>query len=175
MTVMFTISKRTKKVENVSIIYGNRKPFTNKELQTYLDTKYYVYKAETTASFFAYTNKAAYGASNVKITFDNAASLVFSYINHDLFENFSIALGKTVEEVMYMYGEELTPDNNLSSPTNIAYTIGNEILGYAGVELMNDVNFSFDKGVVSMVELGLADAAKYADVFEFLSQEYVYS
>ena len=40
---------------------------------------------------------------------------------------------------------------------------------------MNDVNFSFDKGVVSMVELGLADAAKYADVFEFLSQEYVYS
>lgn len=174
MTVMFTISKRTKKVEKVTILYSN-KPFSNNDLVKYLNTKYYAYMPDTTPTFFAYTDKESYETSGVKITFDSATSLVFSYINHDLFENFSIALGKTREEVVYMYGEELTPDNNLSSPTNIAYTIGNEILGYAGVELMNDVNFSFDKGVVSMVELGLADAAKYADVFEFLSQEYVYS
>lgn len=172
--ITFNISKRTKKVEKVTILYSN-KPFSNNDLVKYLNTKYYAYKPETTTTFFAYTDKESYETSGVKITFDSAANLVFSYINHDLFENFSIALGKTREEVVYMYGEELTPDNNLSSPTNIAYTIGNEILGYAGVELMNDVNFSFDKGVVSMVELGLADAAKYDDVFEFLSQEYVYS
>ncbi|MBE6291134.1 MAG: hypothetical protein E7091_01775 [Bacteroidales bacterium] len=172
--ITFNISKRTKKVEKVAILYSN-KPFSNNDLVKYLNTKYYAYMPETTATFFAYTDKESYETSGVKITFDSTTNLVFSYINHDLFENFSIALGKTMEEVVYMYGEELTPDNNLSSPTNIAYTIGNEILGYAGVELMNDVNFSFDKGVVSMVELGLADAAKYDDVFEFLSKEYVYS
>jgi len=172
--ITFNISKRTKKVEKVAILYSN-KPFSNNDLVKYLNTKYYAYMPETTATIFAYTDKESYETSGVKITFDSTTNLVFSYINHDLFENFSIALGKTMEEVVYMYGEELTPDNNLSSPTNIAYTIGNEILGYAGVELMNDVNFSFDKGVVSMVELGLADAAKYDDVFEFLSKEYVYS
>ena len=171
MTVMFTISKRTKKVENVSIIYGNRKPFTNKELQTYLDTKYYVYKAETTASFFAYTNKAAYGASNVKITFDNAARLEFSYINHDLFEDFSIALGKTMDDVTYMYGEELTLID--SNEAMIEYEVGDEILGYAGVTLVDGVVFNFYNGAANQVEVKLASIVKTADVTAFLGKKYV--
>lgn len=171
MTVMFTISKRTKKVENVSIIYGNRKPFTNKELQTYLDTKYYVYKAETTASFFAYTNKAVYGASNVKITFDNAARLEFSYINHDLFEDFSIALGKTMDDVTYMYGEELTLID--SNEAMIEYEVGDEILGYAGVTLVDGVVFNFYNGAANQVEVKLASIVKTADVTAFLGKKYV--
>lgn len=172
--VTFNISKRTKKVEKVTVLYSN-KPFSNDELVSYLNTKYYAYKAETTASYFAYTDAATYATSNVKVTFDYAANLTFSYINHDLFEDFSIALGKTKDEVKYMYGEELTYDENLSSNSSLVYNIGDEILGYAGVALMTDVTFTFDAGVVSMVDLSLSDVAKTADVNNFLSSKYIYS
>lgn len=172
-TMMFMLSKRTKVVEEIRVIYS-KKPFSNNELVSYLNTKYYTYKNETSASFFAYTDKAAYDASNVKITFDNAANLVFSYINHDLFEDFSIALGKTMDDVKYMYGEELVCDENLSTNSRLVYIIGDEVLGYTGVTLMNDVTFSFDNGVVNSIDLSLVDGVKVADVNAFLSGKYVY-
>lgn len=172
-TMMFMLSKRTKAVEEIRVIYS-KKPFSNNDLVSYLNTKYYTYKNETSASFFAYTNKAAYDASNVKITFDNVAYLVFSYINHDLFEDFSIALGKTMDDVKYMYGEELVCDENLSTNSRLVYIIGDEVLGYTGVTLMNDVTFSFDNGVVNSIDLSLVDGVKVADVNAFLSEKYVY-
>lgn len=169
----FNISKRTKLVEKIAVMYSN-KPFSNSELVSYLNTKYYTYKNETSASFFAYTDKATYDASDVKVTFDNGANLVFSYINHDLFEDFSIALGKTMDEVKYMYGVELICDENLSTNSRLVYIIGDEILGYTGVTLMNDVTFSFDSGVVNSIDLSLVDGVKVADVNAFLSEKYVY-
>lgn len=171
MTVMFTISKRTKKVVKVAVIYGSKKPFVNKELQTYLETKYYVYPAETTSFFLAYTDKATYDASDVLITFDNGANLVFYYINHDLFEDFSIALGKTMEEVEYMYGEELSLiDNNDSM---IEYEISDELLGYAGVTLIDGVTFYFSNGAANQIDVKLSSTIKVADVTAFLSLKYV--
>lgn len=169
----FNISKRTKLVEKIAVMYSN-KPFSNSELVSYLNTKYYTYKNETSASFFAYTDKATYDASDVKVTFDNGANLVFSYINHDLFEDFSIALGKTMDEVKYMYGVELICDENLSTNSRLVYIIGDEILGYTGVKLMNDVTFSFDSSVVNSIDLSLVDGVKVADVNAFLSEKYVY-
>ena len=172
-TMMFMLSKRTKAVEEIRVIYS-KKPFSNNELVSYLNTKYYTYKNETSASFFAYTDKATYDASNVKITFDNVTYLVFSYINHDLFEDFSIALGKTMDDVKYMYGEELVCDENLSTNSRLVYIIDDEVLGYTGVTLMNDVTFSFDNGVVNSIDLSLVDGVKVADVNAFLSEKYVY-
>lgn len=166
----FNISKRTKLVEKIAVMYSN-KPFSNSELISYLNTKYYTYKNETSASFFAYTDKATFDASDVKVTFDNGANLVFSYINHDLFEDFSIALGKTMDEVKYMYGVELTYiDGNESM---IEYEIGDEILGYAGVTLMDGVTFYFSNGTANQVDVKLTSTVKAADVTAFLGKKYV--
>ena len=96
---------------------------------------------------------------------------MFSYINHDLFEDFSIALGKTMDEVKYMYGVELTYiDGNESM---IEYEIGDEILGYAGVTLMDGVTFYFSNGAANQVDVKLASTVKAADVTAFLGKKYV--
>lgn len=168
--ITFNISKRTKKVEKVTVLYSN-KPFSNNDLVKYLNTKYYAYKAETTASFFAYTDAVSYDVSNVKVTFDNAATLTYSYINHDLFEDFSIALGKSMDTVKYMYGEELTIiDGNEAM---LEYEIDNEVLGYVGVTLMDGVTFYFSNGVANQVDLKLASSVKAVDVNDFLGKKYV--
>ena len=168
--VTFNISKRTKKVEKVTVLYSN-KPFSNAQLVSYLNTKYYVYKPETTASYFAYTDAASFDVSNVKVTFDNSATLTFSYINHDLFEDFSIALGKTMDEVKYMYGEELTLID--SNDAIIEYEVGDEILGYVGVSLLDGVVFTFYNGTANQVEVKLASSVKITDVTAFLGSKYV--
>ena len=169
--ITYNISKRTKKVEKITIHYSY-KPFSNNDLITYLKSKYYTYKPETTPSFFAYTNAVSYEASYVKVTFDNATTLTYTYINHDLFEDFSIALGMTMDTVKYMYGEELTIiDGN---DAMLEYEIGDEVLGYAGVKSMDGVTFYFSNGIVNQVNVKLVSSVKTADVNAFLSEKYIY-
>lgn len=168
----YSISKRTKLVDmvHVSILH---KDYSNAALIEYLTNKYYAYKAETVGNTYAFTNRATYDASNVKITFDGTSNLTYTYINHDLFEDFSIALGKTRDEVEYMYGGEL--ESIIDLPSVIEYAIGDEILGYAGPDVMEEVKFSFDNNITFMVELRLSSHLKTESITSFFKSRYSYS
>lgn len=168
----YSINKRTKLVDavHVSILH---KDYSNAALIEYLSNKYYVYKTETIGNIYAFTNRATYESSNVKITFDGSSNLTYSYINHDLFEDFSIALGKTRDEVQYMYGGDLEAIIDL--PSILEYTIGDEILGYAGTDIMEEVKFSFDNNITFMVELRLSTHLKQESVIHFFQSRYTYS
>ena len=168
----YNISKRTKKVDAIYIIYS-KKGFSNAALIDYLSNKYYAYKSETAGTFYAFTNASTYEMSNVKITYDGSKHLTYTYINHDLFEDFSIALGKSRGEVAYMYGDDL--DLLIDQTSFIEYAIGDENQGYPGAEIMEEVRFSFDAGVTKMVELRLHNQLKQESVSTFLKSRYIYS
>lgn len=165
----YNINKRTKVVDAIYIIYS-KKGFSNTALVDYLSNKYYAYKAETVGTFYAFTNSSTYESSNVKITFDGAKHLTYSYVNHDLFEDFSIALGKSRDEVVYMYGDEL--ECIIDRTSYVEYAIGNEVQGYPGADIMEEVKFSFDGGVATMVELRLYNQLKQEVVMDFLKGHY---
>ena len=122
---------------------------------------------------YAYTNKSSFESSQVKITFDGSTNLTYLGLNHDLFEDFSIALDQTREQVVYMYGEELTP--MIEQPSYIEYAIGDEIQGYAGPDVMDEVSFFFDNDKTFLVELSLSSHLKQESVIEFLKSKYTYS
>lgn len=168
----FKINKRTKLTDAIYIIYS-KKNFSNSALIDYLNNKYYIYKAETNGHMYAYTNKSSYESSQVKITFDGSTNLTYLGLNHDLFEDFSIALDQTREQVVYMYGEELTP--MIEQPSYIEYAIGDEIQGYAGPDVMDEVSFFFDNDKTFLVELSLSSHLKQESVIEFLKSKYTYS
>lgn len=167
----YNISKRTKKVDAIYIIYS-KKGFSNSALVDYLSNKYYAYKAETIGTFYAFTNEPTYDISNVKITYDGSKHLTYAYVNHDLFEDFSIALGKSRSEVAYMYGDDL--ELLMDQTSFIEYAIGDEIQGYPGADIMEEVKFSFDSGVTKMVELRLHSQLKQDSVVTFLKSRYDY-
>jgi hypothetical protein len=120
-----------------------------------------------------YTDKATYDKSVAKITWNNVDELEYTSIDHDLFEDFSIALGKSREEIEEMYGNdqlELLQDRG----NKIEYLIGDEILGYTGVELMDEVAFTFNnENRVNLVELKLYKTVKSAEVYTFLTNKYL--
>ena len=170
--VKLKVSKRTSLVNKV-VVEFEKKPFANKALVEYLDTKYYAVKEETTSTLCTYRDKNTYDKSSAKITWNNSDELEYTYIDHDMFEDFSIALGKTREEIEDMYGNdqlELLQDRG----NKIEYLIGNEILGYTGVALMDEVAFTFNNdNRVFLVELKLNKATKKVDVCAFLSKKYL--
>ena len=168
----YNISKRTKKVDAIYIIYS-KKGFSNAALIDYLSYKYYAYKDETVGSFYTFTNAPAYDVSDVKIAYDGAKHLTYTYINHDLFEDFSIALGKSRDEVTYMYGDDL--ELLIEQTSFVEYAIGDETLGYPGADIMEEVKFSFDAGVTKMVELRLHNQLTYDSIADFLKSRYSYS
>lgn len=168
----FKINKRTKVTDAIYIIYS-KKDFSNSALIDYLNNKYYIYKPETNGHMYAYTNKSSFESSQVKITFDGSTNLTYLSLNHDLFEDFSIALNQTREQVVYMYGEELTPI--IEQPSYIEYAIGDEIQGYAGPDVMDEVSFFFDNDKTFLVELSLSSHLKQESVIEFLKSKYTYS
>ena len=165
----YNISKRTKKVDAIYIIYS-KKGFSNAALVDYLSNKYYAYKAETVGTYYAFTNAPTYETSNVKITYDGSKHLTYTYVSHDLFEDFSIALGKSRSEVAYMYGDDL--EVLLDQSSFIEYAIGDEIQGYPGAEIMEEVKFSFDASIAKMVELRLHNQLKQESVTAFLKSRY---
>lgn len=167
----YNINKRTRVVDAIYIIY-NKKGFSNAALVDYLSNKYYVYKPETMGTFYAFTNGATYEASDVKITFDGTKHLTYTYVSHDLFEDFSIALGKTRDEVVYMYGDDLKCLTD--RPSFVEYAIGDEVQGYPGVDIMEEVKFSFDNGYTTQVELRLQNNLKPETVTAFLKSRYSY-
>ena len=168
----YNINKRTKVVDAIYIIY-NKKGFSSSELVDYLSNKYYVYKAETMGTFSAFTNASTYETSSVKITFDGSKQLIYTYVNHDLFEDFSIALGKTHDEVVYMYGDDL--ECLTDQVSFVKYTIGDEVQGYPGADIMEEVKFSFYNGMTTLVELRLHNQLNPETVTSFLKGRYSYS
>lgn len=170
--VKLKVSKRTNLVNRV-VVEIERKPFSNTALVEYLDTKYYAVKEETSSNLRTYRDKDTYDKSSAKITWNNRDELEYTYIDHDMFEDFSLALGKSREEIDYMYGNdqlELLSDRG----NKIEYLIGNEILGYTGVTLMDEVAFTFNNdNCVFLVELKLNKAANIVDVCAFLSKKYL--
>lgn len=170
--VKLKVSKRTNLVNKVVVEY-EKKPFANSALVEYLETKYYVLKEETSTAMRTYTDKATYDKSVAKITWNNVDELEYTSIDHDLFEDFSIALGKSREEIEEMYGNdqlELLQDRG----NKIEYLIGDEILGYTGVELMDEVAFTFNnENRVNLVELKLYKTVKSAEVYTFLTNKYL--
>lgn len=167
--ITYNINKRTRVVDAIYIIY-NKKGFSNAALVDYLTNKYYAYKAETAGTFYTFTNGSTYETSNVKITFDGTKHLTYTYINHDLFEDFSIALGKTRDDVVYMYGDDLKC--LVDRPSFVEYTIGDEVQGYPGVDIMEEVKFSFDNGFTAQVELRLHNQLRTETVTAFLKSRY---
>lgn len=168
----YNINKRTKKVDAIYIIY-NKKGFSNRELVDYLSNKYYTYKAETVGTYYAFTNASTYDASNVKITFDGSKQLIYTFINHDLFEDFSIALGKTRDEVVYMYGDDLECLTN--QVAFVKYAIGDEVQGFPGADIMEEVKISFYDGLATLVELRLHNQLNPETVTSFLKSRYSYT
>ena len=121
-------------------------------------------------TYYAFTNAPTYETSNVKITYDGSKHLTYTYVSHDLFEDFSIALGKSRSEVAYMYGDDL--EVLLDQSSFIEYAIGDEIQGYPGADIMEEVKFSFDASIAKMVELRLHNQLKQESVTAFLKSRY---
>ena len=167
--INFKINKRSKLVDAIYITYL-KKNFTSKELATYLQNKYYTYKPETATNYFVFTDKPTYEESTVKVSFDNSINLSYQYINHDLFEDFSIALNKQRDDIIYMYGDELSKTIDLTSI--IEYEIDDEILGYPGAAIMDEVKFTFDNNITVMIDLHLATEVKDEEVIDFLKTKY---
>ena len=169
----YRINKRTKVVDAINIVYS-KKGFSNTALVDYLSNKYYVYKAETGGTFYAFINASTYDTSNVKIIFNGTTNqLTYTYINHDLFEDFSIALGKTRNEVVYMYGDDLECITN--KVDFVKYAIGDEVQGYPGTDIMEEVTFRFYDGMTTSVELRLHNQLNPETVTSFLKSRYSYS
>lgn len=170
--MIYDINKRTRLVDAIHITYNNKKGFSNADLVDYLSNKYYTYTGE--AGFrHAFTNAATYETSNVMITFDGTKHLAYTYINHDLFEDFSVALGKSRDEVVYMYGDDL--ECLAEQASFVKYSIDDEVQGYPGADIMEEVKFSFYNGTTTLVELRLHNQLKQEAVTSFLKSRYSYN
>lgn len=157
----YYVSRRTKVVERIKVEYTRNPKYINK-IAGYLSTKYYQYE-----DYFV--DKAPYAEAGVKIEWDGLSELMYTYINHDLFEDFSIAINQPVDAVRDMYAElEIFKETNYS----IEYKIGEIQIGFTGVDKMDRVQFYHNGDNVTSVLLKLKKEVKQSDVESFLAKKY---
>lgn len=166
-SVQFDFSMRTKQATGVVVKYGNYKGFSRDELVEYLKTKYYLHKEYSDKKVFI--NHADYDQATVTITWDNEKELEFQVINRDLFEDFSIAIGKSRDEIEHVYGEDLKFDRE--NTAEIRYIIKEDLLGYAGVDKMSSVKFTFGDSVVVAVLVKLKNLTEQ-EIADYLVMKY---
>lgn len=163
--ITFYVSRRTKVVERIKLEYTSTPPYIT-QVKGYLETKYYTY-SDKSGSYFI--DQAAYADSDVKIEWDNYSEMMFTYINHDLFEDFSIAVGQPLTEVKSMYAElEVFKENDYS----IEYKIGEIQIGFTGVDKMDRVLFNHNGEIVTQTTLKLKKSVKSQDVKNHLAKKY---
>ena len=138
-------------------------------LTNYLGAKYYKDASAKTPPYI-YTDKQDFSRSNVKIVWDNESKVEFTYINHDLFEDFSVALGKNRQEVKEMFYIDCERYEDLNS--FIEFEIADDMLGYAGLEYVDHVSLMFDGETVNVVDVSLTSLLDQKKVNEFLSKKY---
>lgn len=169
MKVKFDYNRRTRLVERVEVTYGSLKGFTNSTLVDYLETKYYLYEHKDE---WVFINKNEYAKASVKVEWDNVNELTFTYINHDLFEDFSVGLGKSRDEISKMYGEELILQDS-NNDAEYVYKVGDEApVGYAGIDKINSVAFLFNGEKVVSVTVKLKTTLPIAEVLSFFDSKY---
>lgn len=161
--VTFYVSKRTKVVERIKVEYTTNTSYLN-QIEEYLKAKYYEDKS---GSF--YTDKNSKDTPTVKIEWDNYSELMYTYMNPDLFEDFSIAINQSVLEVKNMYAElEVFKETDYS----IEYKIGTIQIGFTGVDKMDRVLFYHNGDFVTSAVLKLKKSVKQSDVEDFLGKKY---
>lgn len=150
-SVQFNINIRTKLSNGIDVKYGNYKGFARNELVEYLNTKYYLYKKDADKQVFI--NNASYDKATVTIAWDNVRELEYRFINRDLFEDFSIAIGKSKSEIEHLYGEDLILKRETSA--ELEYEIDEDLLEYAGVDKMKSVKFTFGNDMAVSIRVRL--------------------
>ena len=158
---------RTGQASGVVVKYGNYKGFSRNELVEYLKTKYYLYKELTDEKIFI--NAENYDRATVTITWDNEKELEYQLINRDLFEDFSIAIGKSRNEIERVYGEDLKLDRE--NRGELRYIIKEDLLGYAGVDKMESVKFTFGDSIVVAVLVKLKNLSEQ-EIDTYLVERY---
>ncbi|MBO5084224.1 MAG: hypothetical protein IJA98_03860 [Bacteroidaceae bacterium] len=164
----FSINRRTGLVVKVTLAFKHL-AFTKTSLTNYLGAKYYKDASAKTPPYI-YTDKQDFSRSNVKIVWDNESKVEFTYINHDLFEDFSVALGKNRQEVKEMFYIDCERYEDLNS--FIEFEIADDMLGYAGLEYVDQVSLMFDGETVNVVDVSLTSLLDQKKVNEFLSKKY---
>lgn len=166
-SVQFNFNIRTGKANGVDVKYGNYKGFSRNELVEYLNTKYYLHKKDSDRQ--VYINNVNYDKSTATITWDNIRELEYRAINRDLFEDFSIAIGKSRSEIEHLYGEDLALKRETSA--ELEYEIDEDLLEYAGVDKMKTVKFTFGNNVVVSVRVRLKNLTK-DEITNYLETRY---
>ena len=166
-SVQFDFNMRTGQASGVVVKYGNYKGFSRNELVEYLKTKYYLYKELTDEKIFI--NAENYDRATVTITWDNEKELEYQLINRDLFEDFSIAIGKSRNEIERVYGEDLKLDRE--NRGELRYIIKEDLLGYAGVDKMESVKFTFGDSIVVAVLVKLKNLSEQ-EIDTYLVERY---
>lgn len=168
----FSINRRTGLVVQVTLIYKQfSKDFTKANLTKYLENKYYK-DASVKTPPYVYTDMPTFDKSNAKITWDNNQKVEFTYINHDMFEDFSVALGKSKEEIEEMYYVDCEQFVDFGS--FIECKIGKDMLGYVGLNLIGKISFFFDGDYVNVIDVSLV-SPNATKINAFLAKKYIYS
>ena len=166
-SVQFNINIRTKLSNGIDVKYGNYKGFARNELVEYLNTKYYLYKKDADKQVFI--NNASYDKATVTIAWDNVRELEYRFINRDLFEDFSIAIGKSKSEIEHLYGEDLILKRETSA--ELEYEIDEDLLEYAGVDKMKSVKFTFGNDMAVSIRVRLKNLTE-DEIVSYLETRY---
>lgn len=166
-SVQFNVNIRTRLTNGIDVKYGNYKGFSRNELVEYLNTKYHLYRKESDRQIFI--NHANYDKATTTITWDNIRELEYRAINRDLFEDFSIALGKSKSEIEHLYGEDLILKRETSA--ELEYEIDEDLLEYAGVDKMKTVKFTFGNDVAVSIRLRLKNLTE-DEIINYLETRY---
>ena len=166
-SVQFNFNIRTRLANGIDVKYGNYKGFSRLELVEYLNTKYYLYQKESDEQIFI--NHANYNTSTVTITWDHIRELEYRAINRDLFEDFSIALGKSRSEIEHLYGEDLTLKRETTA--ELEYEIDEDLLEFAGVDKMKTVKFTFGNDIAVSIRLRLKNLTS-DEITNYLKSRY---
>lgn len=132
----------------------------------YLDKTYKYYGQD--GSLLRYIDGDTPATSSVGIVLDNSFKRIlfarFPYKN-DLFHNYSVALGKSKEEIYEFY----SPRTEVTTETLLEYKLPN---GFNNI--VDEVHFSMSEGKCRSVLVNLQKSATEKDIVDYLSQEMIY-
>jgi len=125
-------------VEGISLYPFDPATFTVEDIVEYLSKRFYVYEKGTTETIKRYINAQTADKASVGVSFyTDSKKIVYQWISHDLFDDYSTMLGKTRDEV-----ESIMEESPFySTDTSMAYMINSNYINY--------VSFYFNNGVTT--------------------------
>ncbi len=137
---------------------------TLEEKKEYLANKYYTYPQGCDNEQIAYVNAESFEEATVGIIlYTETEYIYYVAIEHDLFEDFSYGLGKTAEEIKYMYEDRTLFHED---ETCLAYMVTDGYIDF--------VQFRFESyKTVQYVALMVNNLADQEEILEFLNTKYI--